>query len=161
MLRSLIVLDGVHYTVIGVMPAVHVAVRRRALGAGSFEAFGACEGDATVTTADWPFLCSDSTASVFYDRSSNSTIRPGLAVASTGEGLRYQGERHAEQKDLRRTPTSGRLRRPASRRRESQRHCSYAVEAIELARELNPGISPHVERVRNTSAGHRDKWRKP
>ena len=34
-------------------------------------------------------------------------------------------------------------------------------EAIERARELNPGIAPHVERVRNTVAGGRDKWRKP
>lgn len=33
-------------------------------------------------------------------------------------------------------------------------------EAIERAREINPGIAPHVERVRNTDAGHRDKWRK-
>lgn len=34
-------------------------------------------------------------------------------------------------------------------------------EAIERARELNPGHAPHVERVRNTEAGGRDKWRKP
>jgi hypothetical protein len=34
-------------------------------------------------------------------------------------------------------------------------------EAIERARELNPGIAPHVERVRDTSVGRRDKWRKP
>jgi len=34
-------------------------------------------------------------------------------------------------------------------------------QAIEKARELNPGVAPHVERVRDTSAGHRDKWRKP
>ena len=34
-------------------------------------------------------------------------------------------------------------------------------EAIEKARELNPGTAPHVERVRDTSAGGRDKWRKP
>jgi hypothetical protein len=34
-------------------------------------------------------------------------------------------------------------------------------EAIERARELNPGIAPHVERVRDTSRGGRDKWRKP
>jgi hypothetical protein len=33
-------------------------------------------------------------------------------------------------------------------------------EAIERARELNPGVSPHVERVRNTVRGSRDKWRK-
>jgi len=33
-------------------------------------------------------------------------------------------------------------------------------QAIERARELNPGVAPHVERVRDTSAGGRDKWRK-
>lgn len=33
-------------------------------------------------------------------------------------------------------------------------------EAIERARELNPDGKPLVERVRNTSAGHPDKWRK-
>ncbi|MFP5276795.1 MAG: DUF2188 domain-containing protein [Acidobacteriota bacterium] len=35
------------------------------------------------------------------------------------------------------------------------------AEAIERARELNPGTSPLVERVRNTSSGSPDKWRKP
>ena len=34
-------------------------------------------------------------------------------------------------------------------------------EAIERARELNPGVAPHVERVRETKVGGRDKWRKP
>lgn len=34
-------------------------------------------------------------------------------------------------------------------------------EAIERARELNPGVAPHVERVRDTKVGGRDKWRKP
>ena len=33
-------------------------------------------------------------------------------------------------------------------------------DAIERARELSPGSSPHVERVRNTSGGTPDKWRK-
>jgi uncharacterized protein YdaT len=33
-------------------------------------------------------------------------------------------------------------------------------QAIEKAKELIPGISPHVERVRNTSKGSPDKWRK-
>jgi hypothetical protein len=33
-------------------------------------------------------------------------------------------------------------------------------QAIERARELNPGVAPHVERVRNTDVGRRDKWRK-
>jgi uncharacterized protein YdaT len=34
-------------------------------------------------------------------------------------------------------------------------------EAIERARELNPGVAPHVERVRITKVGRRDHWRKP
>lgn len=33
-------------------------------------------------------------------------------------------------------------------------------EAIERAREINPGVAPHAERVRNTDVGGRDKWRK-
>jgi hypothetical protein len=35
------------------------------------------------------------------------------------------------------------------------------AEAIERARELDPDAAIHVERVRNTSKGGRDKWRKP
>ena len=35
------------------------------------------------------------------------------------------------------------------------------AEAIERAREMNPGSRVLVERVRNTSGGKRDKWRKP
>lgn len=35
------------------------------------------------------------------------------------------------------------------------------AEAIESAREMNPGKAPLVERVRNTDVGRRDKWRKP
>jgi uncharacterized protein YdaT len=34
------------------------------------------------------------------------------------------------------------------------------AEAIERAKELNPGSSPVVERVRNTPGGKPDKWRK-
>lgn len=34
------------------------------------------------------------------------------------------------------------------------------AKAIERARELNPGGSPVVERVRNTTGGKPDKWRK-
>jgi hypothetical protein len=33
-------------------------------------------------------------------------------------------------------------------------------KAIEIARDMNPGRSPDVERVRNTDVGRRDKWRK-
>jgi hypothetical protein len=34
-------------------------------------------------------------------------------------------------------------------------------EAIERAKELTPGTTPHVERVRQTSKGSPDKWRRP
>jgi len=34
------------------------------------------------------------------------------------------------------------------------------AEAIERARELSPGASPLVERVRNTGGGKPDQWRK-
>jgi uncharacterized protein YdaT len=34
-------------------------------------------------------------------------------------------------------------------------------EAIERARELNPGHTPLVERVRHTNVGNPDKWRTP
>jgi hypothetical protein len=34
-------------------------------------------------------------------------------------------------------------------------------EAIERAKELSPDTTPHVERVRHTSRGTPDKWRKP
>ena len=35
------------------------------------------------------------------------------------------------------------------------------AEAIDRAKQLNPDAAIHVERVRNTSHGHRDKWRNP
>jgi predicted DNA binding CopG/RHH family protein len=35
------------------------------------------------------------------------------------------------------------------------------AEAIDKARDLNPGTAPLVERVRHTSVGKPDKWRKP
>lgn len=34
-------------------------------------------------------------------------------------------------------------------------------KAIERARQLNPDTPPLVERVRHTSGGNPDKWRKP
>lgn len=34
-------------------------------------------------------------------------------------------------------------------------------QAIERARELNPGHHPLVERVRHTTMGKPDQWRKP
>jgi hypothetical protein len=35
------------------------------------------------------------------------------------------------------------------------------AEAIERAKEIAPNASVLVERVRNTSGGKRDRWRKP
>jgi hypothetical protein len=35
------------------------------------------------------------------------------------------------------------------------------AKAIERAREINPKAEPLVERVRHTSVGNPDKWRKP
>ena len=52
----------------------------------------------------------------------------------------------------------------AVRRGGSERASAVAPtqkKAIERARELNPGHSPLVERVRNTETGGRDQWRKP
>ena len=52
----------------------------------------------------------------------------------------------------------------AIRRTNSERASAVLptqAEAIERAREMNPEKPPLVERVRNTSGGHRDKWRKP
>jgi len=34
-------------------------------------------------------------------------------------------------------------------------------EAIERARQIDSSVPVHVERVRSTDVGHRDKWRKP
>ncbi|HZV33073.1 MAG TPA: DUF2188 domain-containing protein [Verrucomicrobiae bacterium] len=51
------------------------------------------------------------------------------------------------------------VRRPGAERASAVE--STQSQAIERARELNPGVAPHVERVRNTNVGHRDKWRKP
>lgn len=51
----------------------------------------------------------------------------------------------------------------AVRRPNSQRASDVLptqAEAIDRARELNLGGRPLVERVRNTSQGHPDKWRK-
>ena len=51
----------------------------------------------------------------------------------------------------------------AVRKPDSQRASAVAptqAKAIERARELNPQAAVHVERVRNTSGGSPDKWRK-
>ncbi|MDD2466772.1 MAG: DUF2188 domain-containing protein [Desulfobulbus sp.] len=52
----------------------------------------------------------------------------------------------------------------AVRKPNSERASAVAptqAQAIERARELNPEAAVHVERVRNTSGGNPDKWRKP
>jgi len=35
------------------------------------------------------------------------------------------------------------------------------AKAIARAKQIAPEAKPHIERVRETSAGGRDKWRKP
>jgi hypothetical protein len=51
------------------------------------------------------------------------------------------------------------IRRPNSERASAVEPTQ--AEAIQRARELNPNGTTLVERVRNTSQGHPDKWRKP
>ena len=51
------------------------------------------------------------------------------------------------------------IRRPNADRISG--HEPTQAEAIEKAKEMDPGATIQVERVRNTDKGHRDKWRKP
>ena len=51
------------------------------------------------------------------------------------------------------------VRRPGSERASAVLPTQGA--AIERARELSPGRQPLVERVRHTTGGTPDKWRKP
>jgi len=51
------------------------------------------------------------------------------------------------------------IRKPGSERASDIRPTQGG--AIERARELNPDAAIHVERVRNTTVGQPDKWRKP
>jgi hypothetical protein len=51
------------------------------------------------------------------------------------------------------------VRRPNSERASAV--MPTQAEAIRRARELSPNISPLVERVRRTSVGKPDQWRKP
>ena len=50
------------------------------------------------------------------------------------------------------------IRRAGSERASDVRPTQAA--AITRAKEMDASAAVHVERVRNTSAGHRDKWRK-
>jgi len=52
----------------------------------------------------------------------------------------------------------------AVRRPDSERASAVTPtqqEAIERARQIDPNAVIHVERVRDTNRGGRDKWRKP
>lgn len=51
------------------------------------------------------------------------------------------------------------IRRPDSERASDV--CDTQAEAIERARDMDPHAAIHVERVRDTIRGSRDKWRKP
>jgi len=50
------------------------------------------------------------------------------------------------------------VRKPGSERASAV--LPTQAKAIERAREINPNAPVHVERVRDTSVGVRDKWRK-
>lgn len=51
------------------------------------------------------------------------------------------------------------VRRPGAQRASVVRPTQ--AEAIERAKEISPGSTPMVERVRTTNKGSPDKWRKP
>jgi hypothetical protein len=51
------------------------------------------------------------------------------------------------------------IKRPGSARASGVKDTQ--AEAIETAREIDPGAAIHVARVRNTNRGGRDQWRKP
>lgn len=51
------------------------------------------------------------------------------------------------------------IRRPDSERASAV--CDRQSEAIDRAREIDPNAAIHVERVRYTSRGTPDKWRRP
>lgn len=51
------------------------------------------------------------------------------------------------------------VRKPGSERASAVEPTQ--AEAIDRAREIAPNAAIHVERVRNTDVGGRDKWRNP
>jgi hypothetical protein len=53
------------------------------------------------------------------------------------------------------------VRKPGSERERASAVLPTQKEAIERAREMYPDAAVHVERVRDTNVGGRDKWRKP
>jgi uncharacterized protein YggE len=50
------------------------------------------------------------------------------------------------------------IRKPNAQRASAIQ--STQADAIARAQEMNPNASIHVERVRNTKSGSRDRWRK-
>ena len=50
------------------------------------------------------------------------------------------------------------VRKPGAQRASAVE--ATQAEAIARAKEIAPDAKPHIERVRDTSAGGRDKWRK-
>ena len=72
-----------------------------------------------------------------------------------------KGEDHMDKKQLfveQRKQGDFAVRKPNSERASAV--LPTQAEAIERARELRPGKDPLVERVRHTSAGKPDQWRK-
>lgn len=68
----------------------------------------------------------------------------------------------AERKELyveRRPQGDYAVRRPNSERASTVKNTQ--AEAIDSARQLEPDAAIYVERVRQTSKGNPDKWRKP
>ena len=51
------------------------------------------------------------------------------------------------------------VRKPGSERASAV--LPTQAKAIKKARKMNPNAAVHVERVRDTNVGGRDKWRKP
>lgn len=51
------------------------------------------------------------------------------------------------------------VRRPGAERASAV--ADTQAKAIKIAQEMNPDRGPLVERVRHTSKGHPDQWRKP
>jgi hypothetical protein len=58
----------------------------------------------------------------------------------------------------RREDNSYAVRKPGSERASAVTQTQ--AEAIERAKQLNPDAAVHVERVRNTTGGKPDKWRR-
>jgi hypothetical protein len=97
-------------------------------------------------------------------------LEPSRRFTREGPDVRGLREKHghrrlpmAEKKVLyvERRPQEGdfAVRRPGSERASVVQPTQ--AEAIDSARKLEPNAAIHVERVRHTSKGNPDKWRKP